>query len=328
MDIERIQFRKTPVIFAWYFLLVEFLAVAVSVLPSLIIDYEKLYISLNFHEILEFSVFVVVFEAVSTLLVVVFLLVAWSKSVYVVRGRSIVQKTLFRQREYRIGVHDRLVMRRGTIYRILNYGTVDIIDPCDKRVFSLANVVDPAYVFNTVEQLMKRRDDTPRFQSDDYRDIILHGEDQYTEFKASLSWDVRRGISSKEVLRGVMKTLAAFMNSAGGVLFIGVADDRSIVGLDADIKTLKRKDIDGFENYLTMVFSDLIGAEYRDLLVVKFEKFGDKLICVITVSPSKEPVFVKDGKIEEFFIRAGNATYPLSVKPATQYIESHFRGGK
>jgi predicted HTH transcriptional regulator len=45
----------------------------------------------------------------------------------------------------------------------------------------------------------------------------------------------------------IAKTIAAFMNSAGGTLFIGVDDEGYPVGLQNDYGTLKKQASDGFE---------------------------------------------------------------------------------
>jgi predicted HTH transcriptional regulator len=46
----------------------------------------------------------------------------------------------------------------------------------------------------------------------------------------------------------ISKTIAAFMNSEGDTLFIGVDDDDgNVVGLENDFQLLKKKNIYGFE---------------------------------------------------------------------------------
>jgi len=55
----------------------------------------------------------------------------------------------------------------------------------------------------------------------DIRNILTHPEGKTLEFK--------RNLSSPKTL---LKTLAAFANTAGGTLIIGRADDGSTVGLD------------------------------------------------------------------------------------------------
>jgi predicted HTH transcriptional regulator len=68
----------------------------------------------------------------------------------------------------------------------------------------------------------------------------------------------------------VIKTVAAFLNTDGGVLLIGVNDRKQVLGLEADYKTLTTKpNKDGFELALQQVLSKAIGADFyvRDVRV-------------------------------------------------------------
>ena len=54
---------------------------------------------------------------------------------------------------------------------------------------------------------------------------IKDGENQNTEFK-------------REYTEEIKKTIIAFANTSGGILFIGVNDDKSITGIDTPDDTL------------------------------------------------------------------------------------------
>ncbi len=57
-------------------------------------------------------------------------------------------------------------------------------------------------------------------------DIINAGENVTTEFKSTLRWSLRLQQKDSEVENEVVKTIAAFLNSKGGNLIIGVGDNR------------------------------------------------------------------------------------------------------
>ena len=63
-------------------------------------------------------------------------------------------------------------------------------------------------------------------------DMIAEGESDELEFKSTLRWDLKEGTVSKKLEEVVLKTVAAFANSQGGTLLIGVDDERQIVGLE------------------------------------------------------------------------------------------------
>ncbi len=69
-------------------------------------------------------------------------------------------------------------------------------------------------------------------------------EDLHLEYKSTLRWDIRAeskktGIPEK----AVVKTVAGFFNSEfGGTLVVGVADDGSVHGLEADFAVFEGSD--------------------------------------------------------------------------------------
>ena len=64
--------------------------------------------------------------------------------------------------------------------------------------------------------------------------VIERGEHDRLEFKSTLRWNLKAEKAGKEIELAVMKSLAAFMNSAGGNLIVGVDDQGGIIGLAAD----------------------------------------------------------------------------------------------
>jgi hypothetical protein len=67
-------------------------------------------------------------------------------------------------------------------------------------------------------------------------EIIKEGESNELEFKSSLRWSYKVGIIDKKLESVILKTLAAFGNSDGGILIIGVNDDGEAIGLDRDYR--------------------------------------------------------------------------------------------
>ena len=60
----------------------------------------------------------------------------------------------------------------------------------------------------------------------------------------------------------ILKTIAAFMNSEGGTLFVGVVDNGNILGIEKDFETFSdRKNWDGWSNTLVNIVRKQIGTE-------------------------------------------------------------------
>ena len=89
-----------------------------------------------------------------------------------------------------------------------------------------------------------------------------------------------------------MKTIAAFGNTDGGILLIGIDDDKNILGLEKDFQTLKKADADYYEVHLRNIMHKLMGVKYVSKYIrTEFEMVEDqKLICKIKVISAKEPL--------------------------------------
>lgn len=150
-------------------------------------------------------------------------------------------------------------------------------------------------------------------------------ENSKTEFKSSLRWDIKTNRVNKDLEKTVAKTIAAFLNTRGGTLFIGILDDCKIYGIENEIKTLKHKNKDGFDQALIQVIVNYLGVEIiPDYIKIDYDKEEGKTICIVKIKRSLKPVFLKSEKDKEFYIRAGNTTRLLDVEKAHRYISKHW----
>jgi hypothetical protein len=161
--------------------------------------------------------------------------------------------------------------------------------------------------------------------------LLQQGESGTVEFKSTARWNLRDSKKDRIMEEVILKTVAAFLNSQGGTLLIGVADDGSILGLDPDYQTLKKRDRDGFELWL---MGDLLlkemGKAIAPSIGVTFHTVDQNEICKIVATPAPEPVYVeiadKSGQAKEtFFIRTGNSTNKLD-KPSeiSKYLKQRW----
>lgn len=156
----------------------------------------------------------------------------------------------------------------------------------------------------------------------DVGEILKMGEHEKLEFKTSLRWDAKHDQVNKELEKAVMKTVAAFLNSEGGYLLIGVDDNGQPAGLEGDFASLPKQNTDGFENHFNNLFSVMIGPEFRRFVGLKFEELEGKTICLASVERSHKPVYLKSINGEDFYIRTGNVTTPLKMSEVATYISS------
>ena len=170
-------------------------------------------------------------------------------------------------------------------------------------------------------EIYNKRKDSEISEFDSYVD---GGESSTVEFKSSMRWDVNKKTVNKELQKVIAKTISGFLNSEGGILLIGVTDQGSICGIERDIETLNRKDIDGFEQNLIQIIQNYLGTIFISYLNIKFVEKEGKIACMIKVNPSPEPVYLKAKDTKEFYIRAGNTTRPLDMEETMKHIKIHW----
>ncbi len=156
-------------------------------------------------------------------------------------------------------------------------------------------------------------------------EILTAGENDHVEFKSSLRWDYRQNQMNKSLENVILKTIAAFLNTNGGTLFIGVDDSGSILGLENDYQTVSKKSSDGFILTLTNLINQYLGKRVHKFINLEIVKHDDKDICAVSVSKSDGPVFLGKDDNETFFIRASASSQRLSVSEVVGYIKSHWK---
>ncbi|OYV25610.1 MAG: hypothetical protein B7W98_03760, partial [Parcubacteria group bacterium 20-58-5] len=157
-----------------------------------------------------------------------------------------------------------------------------------------------------------------------YEEMIKGGENNEVEFKESLRFGYENGEVSKRVEHMVAKAVSAFMNTEGGTLFIGVQDDGKILGLEKDYATFTHKNKDDFVLQLAQVINKYIGKQFHHYANVKVVPIGGQDVCAVSVSKSNKPVYLKNGDVREFYIRATASSQPMNIEESNGYIEAHF----
>lgn len=161
-------------------------------------------------------------------------------------------------------------------------------------------------------------------------ELIAEGESDELEFKSTLRWDMKEGTINKKLEDVVMKTVAAFANSQGGTLLVGVNDDGTVLGLEPDYNALGGVDRDRFELHLRNLLNQQFGVGFvSSKVTVKFHDVEEREVCQIDIAPAKDPVIiaVKDktgNSIEKFYVRSGNSSQDIPLSEMSAYIKERF----
>lgn len=146
-------------------------------------------------------------------------------------------------------------------------------------------------------------------------------------FESTLRWSLKEGRrNDNTVTHAALKTIAAFLNTEGGDLIIGVADDGSIVGIELD----QFDNDDKFMLHLAQVVRNGLGDRSGTCIDPKTQIIGGKTVCVVSCQRSPEPVFLKWKGVEaspdgDFFVRSGPGTVRFPTDSASEYIRTRFR---
>ena len=149
---------------------------------------------------------------------------------------------------------------------------------------------------------------------------IKNGESVKCEFKSTLRYNIKAKNNDKAMTHACLKSMAGFLNTEGGTLYIGVSDDGEVLGLKHD----NYKNSDQFMNILFNFIDQALGKQAATLIKAQIFEINGKQVCQILCKASPRPVFMKWGNSEEAFVRAGPSTRSMPMSEFVAYIKSHF----
>ena len=186
-------------------------------------------------------------------------------------------------------------------------------------------------------------------QASNVESLIAQGEGRGVEFKASLcqpagtppqlpepqlkEWSKN---GEKDLHKEVAKTIAAFLNTDGGILLIGVANNGVIVGIEPDFARCEDQDLDGWQLHFKDVIAQLLGPGIWPHVRVSLTRRPQGVVAAISCKPSSTETWLTDGHEQEkgdrdmprerFFIRSTSSSERLPASEAARYIRTHWAG--
>ncbi len=146
--------------------------------------------------------------------------------------------------------------------------------------------------------------------------LIAKGEGQNLEFKETLEADTRTGEKNTGVRHSTLKTIAAFLNTDGGALLIGISDSGEIKGLEKDFNLCNRHNEDGFEQKLRSLLQTHFQPPPIGKVDIRFESLQEGTVCQVKVQSSQDVIHLDD----KVFVRDGNTTRELVGPALTNWI--------
>lgn len=151
----------------------------------------------------------------------------------------------------------------------------------------------------------EKNDDNENYSLQSFKEIIEQGESNQIEFKPALLYNYstkKAGIGIKQI---IAKSICSFLNSNGGILFIGVNDDKTIQGLSDDFSLSDKPNVkDFFRIEFDNMIKKIITSSVLSNINADFYLIDNKEIFIVNVFPLKKgPVFLNGQFGKEFYVR-------------------------
>ncbi|HEV7588693.1 MAG TPA: ATP-binding protein, partial [Longimicrobium sp.] len=159
----------------------------------------------------------------------------------------------------------------------------------------------------------------------DVQRVIAAGENTWTEFKVAAAWNPHTAKKDDSLRGNLVREVAAFLNSReGGNLFLGVADDGTIMGLGEDYAAAdaSKPNRDGYELFLRNVLASAqgVGAAHASACLITFHTVNSQEVCRIHAPAASAPAYAGG----EFYVRNGNQSRKLTAQEAHAYIATRW----
>ena len=167
--------------------------------------------------------------------------------------------------------------------------------------------------------------------------LIANGESDIVEFKSTGRKNLHSGSKDPAIEWSIVKSIAAFLNTKGGELLIGVHDTGQPVGIEKDYPYVKAHNRDGWELWLGSLVSTTLGKVQAIAITPRYCTLNGETVAYIKLDPAPEPVFaaptkaanpskgsISHGDSKYFYVRMGNATQQLTANDLLNYTKTHW----
>lgn len=319
--------KRSPIVLIRMFVLIELIALLAYLFATIFDEYKlQIYTLLPLSRVFSYEAFKFPFLSVAQFVITVYVFLLWYYDSYTVRlGGISHQWGVFFKKEKTMPLDKTMMATTAAspLGKALHYGSIRIESTASQNLMTLSDISRPQELLRQIERCINPQ--TKSFnENPNVKNLLAEDEHERLEFKSTLRFDQKSGLVNRELERTAMKTVAAFMNSKGGQLVIGVDDSRKPLGLLTDYKTLYKSSSDGFENHFTQIFNSMIGPESRHLIKLSFHELAGQEVCLIQTIPSPRPVYLKIDDSERFYVRTGNISTPLKLSEIEQYSRSRW----
>ncbi len=204
--------------------------------------------------------------------------------------------------------------------RLVANSDCQLISLCGDKMF------DPDYISSITSLTILRRlgkrvtNYLKSLQQTSTLEVIESGENEYVEFKSTMRWNIIAEKKDKRITHSILKTIAAFLNSNGGILMVGVDDKGEVLGLKED----RFENDDKMLLFITNNIKSHLGTLHLSNIHFCIEELKGLSILRVDIEAGDVPCYVEYDNSEYFYLRTGPATTELSVSKVYAYVNKRF----
>jgi len=197
-----------------------------------------------------------------------------------------------------------VIIQRKRIQKTMTGIITDILDNQKFNPYGIEVEID-GYYLGHVKKIITSDE---VISEQELREKIQKHETETFEMKSSFKYDLNlskhlgKPTENEIIKRKIVEEVAGFMNTDGGMLCIGVDNEKNTLGLENDYKLQTgyhpETDRSLLEDKLRLEIKDTLGAYLDadiiyDLFKISIIPFDGKQVCCIRIEKSPEPIFVK-----------------------------------
>lgn len=157
-------------------------------------------------------------------------------------------------------------------------------------------------------------------------DQIANGETESVEFKLSWKYDIDTKGANSEVQNSALRTIAAFMNTDGGTLYLGINDEGSIIGLEnTEFKIIRTgtpgKKLDKIKLMIDEAIKKFLGKDLvSSVKVINLTDDTGRVYLAIDVLKATKEVYLDN----RFYIRGAASNSLLEGQSLVAYCKKRY----
>jgi len=138
-------------------------------------------------------------------------------------------------------------------------------------------------------------------------ELVKRPESKTLEFKSTFRWDLKNDQKNdREITHASLKTIAAFLNTEGGDLLIGVDDEGTVLGVEPD----GLGNGDQYARHVSQAVVNGLGTAAATHVDPRMQKVDGKWVCLVSCQRAAEPVYLTWKGLEkndagDFYVRTG-----------------------